>query len=373
MATKLYKLVGACLTCTLIMHARAEYRGEAKAQWSFTIGAISDSSPAVGPDGTIYFGAFDGKFWALNSNGSKKWVFRAGSEIKSSPALGSDGTVYFGCRDRKFYALSVEGKKRWDFVTGGWVDSSPALAKDGTVYFGSWDRNFYAFNPDGSKKWQFQTAGEIVSSPAIGGDGRIYFGSDDKKFYALDSNGNKKWDFETGGPIISSPAINGNECLYFTSVDGYFYALNFDGALRWRLRTGGIGESSPTIAEDGTIYIGVNSGIWAITTDGKQKWIRPIEEPVEASPIALSDKSVCFVSRTAQAVDVDPQKLLQWTHYCYGYGYATPGVSSAGILYLPEKGELFSGIPIGAVLAKSPWPKFRGNAENTGNIGDGER
>lgn len=373
MATKLYKLVGACLTCVLITLARAEHREDIKAQWSFTIGAISDSSPALGPDGAIYFGAFDGKFWALNSNGSKKWVFRAGSEIKSSPALAADGTLFFGCRDRKFYALNADGKKRWEFVTGGWVDSSPALAKDGTIYFGSWDKNFYAFNADGSKKWQFQTGGEIASSPAIGGDGTIYFGSDDKKLYALDIKGNKKWDYQTGGPIVSSPALNGDECLYFSSVDGYFYALNFDGTLRWRLRTGGIGESSPTIAEDATIYVGVNPDLWAIMPEGKQKWTRPIQEPIEASPVALSDKSVCFINRAGVVADVTPERILQWTHYCGVYGYAAPAVSSAGILYLPEKADLFSAIPIAATLAKSPWPKFRGNARNTGNIADRER
>jgi outer membrane protein assembly factor BamB len=373
MARKLYNLMAAFLNCVLITQAGAEFRGDFKAQWSFTNGVTADSSPAVAPDGTIYFGAFDGKFWALNSNGSKKWVFRAGSEIKSSPALGADGTIYFGCRDRKFYAVGPDGNKKWDFKSGGWVDSSPALAKDGTIYFGSWDRNFYAFNADGSKKWQFQTAGEIVSSPSIGGDGGIYFGSDDKKFYALDINGNKKWEYETGGPIISSPAINGDECLYFSSVDGYLYALNFDGTLRWRLRTGGIGESSPSIAEDGTIYIGVNSALWVVTTEGKQKWMHPMEEPVEASPIALSDKSVCFISRTGAVVDFIGENQLEWTHYSNGYGYATPGVSSAGILYLPEKGYLFSAIPIHAALAKSPWPKFRGNARNTGNIADREK
>ena len=50
-------------------------------------------------DGTIYFGTFNGRLWAVNPNGTKKWVFRAGREIKSSPAIGADGIIYFGCRD----------------------------------------------------------------------------------------------------------------------------------------------------------------------------------------------------------------------------------------------------------------------------------
>jgi outer membrane protein assembly factor BamB len=364
--------VAASVSLLLIMPARGEYR-TLSSDWTFTNGAITDSSPALGSQGTIYFGAFDGKFWALNSNGSKKWVFRAGSEIKSSPAVASDGTIYFGCRDRKFYALNADGKKRWDILTGGWVDSSPALAKDGTIYFGSWDKNFYALNPDGSKKWQFQTGGEIVSSPAIGGDGKIYFGSEDRKFYALDARGIKQWEYQTAGAIISSCALNGAQCLYFTSVDGYFYALNFDGTLRWRLRTGGITESSPVIAEDGMIYVGVNSELWAITADGKQKWSRGIELQIDAPPVALADKTVCFISQHGLLLDLDSERRINWIYNCFGYGYASPAVSASGEFYLSDKGAYFSAVPAKVPLAKSPWPKFRGNPRNTGNIGDREQ
>ena len=113
---------------------------------------FGDSSPALGSDGTIYFGSFHQKLWAVSSTGVVKWTFKTGSEIKSSPAIGSDDTVYFGCRDRKFYAVSRQGKEKWEFSTGAWVDSSPALARDGTLYFGSWDKCFYALNPDGSLK-----------------------------------------------------------------------------------------------------------------------------------------------------------------------------------------------------------------------------
>src|ERR1039458_6032135 len=160
-------------------------------EWSVTLHGGSDSAPAVGPDGTIYFGTFAGRLWALTPDGTRKWIFRADNEIKSAPAVSPDSTVYFGCRDRKVYAVRANGKKRWEFPTGGWVDSSPALASDGTIYFGSWDKSFYALNADGKKQWQFSTPGEIVSSPAIGADGTIYFGSHDKKFYALTAKGAK--------------------------------------------------------------------------------------------------------------------------------------------------------------------------------------
>jgi outer membrane protein assembly factor BamB len=189
----------------------------------------------------------------------------------------------------------------------------------------------------------------------------------------LDTEGNKKWEYETGGAIISSPAINGDDCLYFTSVDGFFYALNFDGKLRWRLRTGGITESSPVIAEDGTIYVGMNNELWAINPDGKQKWPRGMDLLIDASPLALSDKTVCLIARQGLLLDFDSERTVQWMYNCLGYVYASPAVSPNGKFYLLDKWHLFSAVPVGVSLAKSAWPKFRGNARNTGNINDRER
>jgi outer membrane protein assembly factor BamB len=105
-------------------------------EWSLKLNSHCDSAPAVGTDGTIYVGTWNGELWAIKEDGTRKWVFRAQNEIKSSPAVGLDGTVYFGSRDRRFYAVRADGKKLWEFPTGAWVDSSPALASNGTVIFG---------------------------------------------------------------------------------------------------------------------------------------------------------------------------------------------------------------------------------------------
>jgi outer membrane protein assembly factor BamB len=253
------------------------------------------------------------------------------------------------------------------------VDSSPALAPDGTVFFGSWDQHFYALNPDGSKKWQFETLGPIVSSPAIGADGTVYFGSHDKKFYALAADGRKKWEFATGGPIISSPALDKDQCLYFTSVDGCLYALNLDGSLRWRLRTGGITESSPVIGPGGTIYVGVLQHLWAINPDGKKKWGRIGGEDrlFESTPVVLADGSICGVKRDGLLFNRDSEENLVWTYYLSGYGYGSPAVGPTGTIYAPDCGVAgVSALRASLPLARSPWPKFRGNARNTGNVQD---
>ncbi len=337
-------------------------------KWEVVIDNSSDGAPAVGSDGTIYFGSSDGKLWAIRANGATNWIFRTECEIWSSPALGSDGTVYFGCRNRKFYAVRPNGKKKWEFKTGGWVDSSPALAADGTIYFGSWDKDFYALNPSGSLKWRFHTAGPIVSSPAIDAAGRIYFGSHDHFFYALDPDGTKAWAFAAGAPVISSPAIDADGCLFFTSVNGFFYALNRDGSLRWRLHTGSITQSSPVIGQDGLLYVGVNEWLWAISPDGKKKWDRLDwgRGPIESPPLALADGTVCSVSRYGMLTDLDEKRPEIWIFYLYGNGCASPAVGTDGTIYIRGKWRNFSALQTGVPLAQSPWPKFRADLANTG-------
>src|ERR1051325_12156830 len=102
----------------LVLLAHAVYCPAAEVltnQWSLLISTSSDCCPGIADDGTIYFGTFTGRLWAIRPDGSRKWVFRAGLEIKSSPAIADDGTIYFGSRDRKMYAVLPDGKKKWEF------------------------------------------------------------------------------------------------------------------------------------------------------------------------------------------------------------------------------------------------------------------
>ncbi|MDG2214209.1 MAG: immunoglobulin domain-containing protein, partial [Verrucomicrobiota bacterium] len=71
-------------------------------------------------------------------DGTKKWEFATGDYVISSPAIGADGTIYFGSDDNKFYALNPDGTKKWEFPMASitW-ETSPAIGTDGTVYIPS--------------------------------------------------------------------------------------------------------------------------------------------------------------------------------------------------------------------------------------------
>ena len=45
-----------------------------------------------------------------NKPGTILWEFETGDEVDSSPAIGPDGTVYVGSVDNKLYAIKTESK-----------------------------------------------------------------------------------------------------------------------------------------------------------------------------------------------------------------------------------------------------------------------
>lgn len=344
--------------------------------WKFPIDGGSRSSPALGHDGAIYVGSWEGNLFALNPDGTERWRFKTGFEIASSPAVSSDGTVYFGCRDHQIYAVNQDGRKRWTFKTGGWVDASPAIGTNRTIYIGSWDKKFYALNSDGTKQWEFVTGGAVVSSAAIDIRGVLYFGSHDRKLYAVNPDGSKLWDYATDGAITSSPAIGAGGELYFGSVDGKFHALNPDGTRRWELRTGSITASSPVLGADGTIFVSVNQTHCAITPEGKLKWQRPFWDAPpglfgENAAAVLSNGHVVFTGGDALVMTVpggNGQPEWVWNYYMFGAIYSSPLVANDGTIYVMGTWRDFSALKGLIPLAKTPWPMFRGNPQHTGRV-----
>jgi outer membrane protein assembly factor BamB len=165
------------------------------------------STAAIGPNGTLYFGGFDKCVHAIDPlSGVEKWVHLTGDSISASPAIGPDGTLFVGTHDGNLYAFKSQtgARKEWKFLTGDSIHSSVAIAADGTIYFGSYDKNFYALDgATGQKKWSFTTSGLVLSSPVIGPDGTVYVGSHDGKLYAFEGSAppaGSAWPMFKGNP-----------------------------------------------------------------------------------------------------------------------------------------------------------------------------
>jgi outer membrane protein assembly factor BamB len=149
----------------------------------------------------------------VNADGTLKWKFAVPIGVEGTPALGWDGTIYFGSYDSCLYALRDLGTHAdllWKFPTGGPIDACPTVDGDGTIYIGSRDGVMYAVNPDGSEKWRYVTGGGIESSVTIDDNGFMYFGSFDGKLYCLG----------TGTPDVGVRAV----VLADTVIPGQSYA-----------------------------------------------------------------------------------------------------------------------------------------------------
>ena len=262
-------------------------------QWKFHTNGLVISSPAVDA-GVVYFGSYDGKFYAVDAaSGQLKWKFATPGERRftakhihgslpggeampdpfdcylSSPVV-SGGNVYFGSGDGNVYALeAASGKQTWKFQTGDVVHASPAIA-DGTLYIGSWDSYFYALDAaTGKEKWKFKTGEDheiynqvgIQSSAAVA-DGIVYFGCRDSNLYALDARtGEKKWAYNNKGSwVIVSPAVKEGKVYFATSDSALFYALDAkSGAEAFSLKLTWPTFASPAIAGD-RLYLASEDG-----------------------------------------------------------------------------------------------------------------
>jgi len=309
-------------------------------KWSYDIGDVVESSPAIGLDGTIYVGSHDDNLYAFNPDGTLKWSFVTGDTIHSSPAINQENTIYIGSRDGYLYAVNPDGTLKWSNYLGqvyspptididntiyvgsrsgylyairkdgtikwsfgpcGYIYSCPAIADDdGTVYFGAWDGYLHAVNPDGTSKWSYRIGSYIYASPAVGEDGTIYVssapGAGSGTLYAVNPDGTLKWSFPTGGRIYSSAAIGSDGTIYFGSDDGNLYALYENGPLKWSYNIGAAVQSSPAVDANGNVYVGSSRGMFAINPDGTLKWSYLTSAGVVSSPAIDADGTIYFGS-----------------------------------------------------------------------------
>ncbi len=262
----------------------AVYSNNGTVKWRFRTGNHIDSSPAIGSDGTIYFGDWNGWVHALNPDGTLKWQYLTGDIITASPAIGPNGSIYIGSQDDNLYAFNPNGTVKWTFHTGGWVRVSPCIGDDGTVYCVSLDNYLYAIRPDGTMKWRFNVG--AGTNPTIGPDGTIYAGWN--TLYAINPDGTLKWSLPLNGAMEgSTPCTSHEGIIYFGTTSNKVYAVNPDGTIRWE-NNFSWSQSPAAIGEDGTLYIGSSSylrafGLGPLHAEANGPYIGAATVPIQLS------------------------------------------------------------------------------------------
>ena len=308
---------------------------------------VSDSSPAVAADGTIYIGDRNNTLNAFTPKPDGqldlKWAYNHGFEgdiwtsITIAPAgVPAAGTIYFAHDQTTdgvgmFTALidqpdPATGKPytvKWKYKIGKPVrQSSPAIDKNGLIYLGDLVGNLYAFQDNGpgdvKQCWTKNVSSPpgLTASPVISSDSTtLYIGTTGAVpgiplgLTALDISSPAcpapappiKWTFATtanfeglgtGGKVDQPPALahDGNT-LYVPVMNGGYrslYAITSGGAKKWRfgpVNWGAETSGHPIVGSDGTVYVGMGTTIYALSTAGAQLWKYSTTNSIEASPI----------------------------------------------------------------------------------------
>ncbi len=399
--------------------------------WRFDVDKpIYYSAPAVGLDGTIYVSTGIlihtnvGRVHAVNPDGTERWTADLDENSPppdgtvraenngSSPAIGPDGTVYVVDHRNVIYAFDPgTGARRWtnnDYESDrarGVGQKTPAIGEDGTLYV-CVDYQLYALHPDdGRQLWQRDLRGGnfCATSAVIDREGVVYIASNDW-LHAFERDGSPHWPAPFEMTLIqekslSSPAIGSDGVLYFGSekagaqFEGFVYAVNPDGTLRWRYSVPGRRHvrASPAIGSDGTVYVTTKAYVdpvagaqpalcIAFHPDGTVKWIyeiAPTSESIPAdsytSPAIGADGLIYFAAESGFIFALDGEGDLVWReNFGNTINWSSPFLVDDGTLYIGgNRGDDWAGrlvaVRTGSLgLDNGPWPTFRGDAANTG-------
>lgn len=354
--------------------------------WKYEVeGTIT--APAIGPDGTIYFGAYGdgwGYLYAFTPDGARKWWYPAGGCL-SAPSVALNGTIYFGSSSDLF-SLNPDASVKWRYNPDDGSIGPVAIGTDGAIYFGG-DTFFYAVNPDSTLKWKCDGwPGPVGYAPSMGADGTVYFGTRDygdgmgEGFLRAvnPEDGQIEWSYPFDAcSFWCSVAIDASGVVYAAPNDDALYAIYSNGNLKWRNRMIGTGtRSSPALGVDGTIYItkwnddcdslflvAVNSN------NGQEKWSYYLNGDGDGSDPAVDSRGTIYVgSVDGYLYALNSDGTLKWEYETEGRVYRSPAIGSDGTLYFGTTNGVFYALKTNSAgLANSPWPRVGHDNQNTGN------
>ena len=186
-----------------------------KILWRYR-GPPSESSPLL-VDGTLYFGSWDHRLYALDVTGPKpkvRWTFRADGELNAAPAY-SGGTLFVGSVKGSVYAVDARtGKLRWRarsfkrFLRGREEFYATPTVAYGRVYVGNTDGTVYAFGATTGRLLWARPVGSYVYTAAAVWKRKVFVGTYDGFFLALDAaTGDVVWRHDTRGSVHGAPTV----------------------------------------------------------------------------------------------------------------------------------------------------------------------
>jgi endoglucanase len=345
-------------------------------QWDYP---EQHSAPVVAADGNVYIArtgndpqgcgespeACGSAVDALRPDGTLSWEWKSKAEgiTSSTPAVGPDGTVYVtsDLYPGNLIAIAPGGRTRWT-LSGLDLRGSPTVAPDGTIYVTNGD-GLYAIRPsDGAVLWHFASKTNRALAAAVTRDGSsIYFVSSGA-VHSLSATGHEQWQLPLPSDAsTTAPAVDTEGSIYVAvyrydsanqqSLPPQLEAIRPDGTLKWvstlpHFTNGPVDFGLPEIAVAATglavVPLGCN-GITAVnTSDGTLAWsYKPQSDDGTTACIsspALGADDTVYVHSTQRAFAVKNGQLLWTAASGPSEALTAPAIGLNGALYIQIAG-----------------------------------
>lgn len=301
-------------------------------------------SPLLAGSLVIQGNAQDGITAFDKKSGHRKWSFPVAAGVESGAEF-FDDNVYFGANDGKVYALRAnDGKLLWSSAMRFEGLGAPHLQGD-SLYILSGNGVLYSLNlQTGEKQWTYSRKDtsnlsiRAASQPQSDGN-RLYVGFSDGYLVAIDlQKGTLIWETQINEnkkfkDVDAQPVVDGQK-VYVPSYEGAFYALNAtDGRVEWM--TPGGGYQRATVLKDQIFVSSTLGEIQAIDKkSGKIEWTKPVTHGIPTGLVNYRGYLI-YGESEGDLVVIDSSGTEELGRFSPGRGLlATPTLD-------PESGDLY--------------------------------
>lgn len=331
-------------------------------KYTATYDTNNPSAPVVSGD-TVYFACGD-RMYALDvETGALKWRFPQdaplSTRIRSTPAV-LDDMLYFGADDGRLYALHTEtGKGTWLFDTRTSVGGAPTIA-DGVVYFGAADGRVFAIDTRTgaevpSWKGGFKTQDEIAGAPAVA-NGIVYVISLDQVLHAIGAaTGKERYSARLGGTVLRQSPVVWGDYVYAAGGSRLHCFMGRNLTPRWSLLLPNDIVASPAVDDSGVYVVTADNTVYSFDPrTSRPRWKNPPKLGYEVMAAPTLADGYLFVGTVLGAVyAIDTQNgevkwlyqtqpstsvedaIARWTNIA-----ASPVVANGKLFVLTDDGSL---------------------------------